>query len=51
MECGACTFNCPARIRLVQRFRVGKFHLRNHMAAKQALEKAKAEAAAKAATV
>jgi electron transport complex protein RnfC len=51
MECGACTFNCPARIRLVQRFRVGKFHLRNHMAAKQAREKAKAEAAAKAATV
>ncbi|MDR2841957.1 MAG: electron transport complex subunit RsxC [Spirochaetaceae bacterium] len=45
IECGACTFNCPARIRLVQRFRVGKFKLRNHLAAKQAIAKAKEEAA------
>ncbi len=41
IECGACTFVCPARIQLVQRFRVGKQLLR----AKQA---AKPKAAAKA---
>jgi electron transport complex protein RnfC len=46
IECGCCTFSCPARIRLVQRFRVGKFHLRNHLAAKAAQAKAKADAAA-----
>ena len=45
IECGACTFNCPARVRLVQRFRVGKFNLRNHLAAKAARAKAKADAA------
>ncbi|MDR3301070.1 MAG: 4Fe-4S dicluster domain-containing protein, partial [Spirochaetaceae bacterium] len=45
IECGSCTFNCPARIRLVQRFRVGKFKLRNHIAAKAAAAKAKEEAA------
>jgi len=28
MECGSCTYNCPARIKLVQRFRVGKQRLR-----------------------
>jgi len=28
MECGSCTFNCPARIKLVQRFRVGKQKLK-----------------------
>jgi electron transport complex protein RnfC len=27
-ECGACTYVCPARIKLVQRFRVGKLRLR-----------------------
>jgi electron transport complex protein RnfC len=48
IECGSCTFNCPARIRLVQRFRVGKFKLRNHIAAKQAAAAAKAKAAADA---
>jgi electron transport complex protein RnfC len=41
IECGACTFVCPARIKLVQRFRVGKFELR----AKQAAEKAALSAA------
>lgn len=28
IECGGCTYNCPARIKLVQRFRVGKLLLR-----------------------
>jgi electron transport complex protein RnfC len=28
IECGSCTYVCPARIRLVQRFRVGKGRLR-----------------------
>jgi electron transport complex protein RnfC len=28
MECGSCAYMCPARIKLVQRFRVGKQHLR-----------------------
>ncbi|MDR2659037.1 MAG: electron transport complex subunit RsxC [Spirochaetaceae bacterium] len=45
IECGACTLCCPARIRLTQRFRVGKFNLRNYLASKAAHEKAKAEAA------
>ena len=43
-ECGSCSYNCPAKIRLVQRFRVGKFQLRNHLAAKQAAAAAKAAA-------
>jgi electron transport complex protein RnfC len=28
MECGSCTYMCPARIKLVQRFRVGKQRIR-----------------------
>jgi electron transport complex protein RnfC len=28
MECGSCTYICPSRIKLVQRFRVGKQRLR-----------------------
>jgi len=28
VECGACSFICPARIKLVQRFRIGKQVLR-----------------------
>jgi electron transport complex protein RnfC len=28
MECGSCTYVCPARIKLVQRFRIGKQRLR-----------------------
>jgi electron transport complex protein RnfC len=28
MECGSCSYVCPARIKLVQRFRVGKQRLR-----------------------
>jgi electron transport complex protein RnfC len=28
IECGSCTYMCPARIKLVQRFRIGKQRLR-----------------------
>jgi electron transport complex protein RnfC len=28
VECGSCSYVCPARIKLVQRFRVGKLRLR-----------------------
>jgi electron transport complex protein RnfC len=28
IECGSCSYVCPARIKLVQRFRVGKVRLR-----------------------
>ncbi|MDR2398496.1 MAG: electron transport complex subunit RsxC [Spirochaetaceae bacterium] len=38
IECGSCTFVCPGRIKLVQRFRVGKGRLR----ARQAQAKAQA---------
>ncbi|MDR1411377.1 MAG: electron transport complex subunit RsxC [Spirochaetaceae bacterium] len=40
IECGACTYVCPARIRLVQRFRIGKDRLRARQAAEKAREKA-----------
>ena len=33
MECGSCTFMCPARIKLVQRFRIGKQKVRMRNAA------------------
>jgi electron transport complex protein RnfC len=33
IECGSCSYVCPARIQLVQRFRVGKQLLRNKRAA------------------
>ncbi|MCL1818788.1 MAG: electron transport complex subunit RsxC, partial [Spirochaetaceae bacterium] len=46
IECGVCSYMCPARVRLVQRFRVGKMRLRAIKAAEQAKEKARAEAAA-----
>ena len=52
IECGCCAFVCPAKINLVQRFRLGKGVIRQQMAAeraKAAAEKAKAEAEAKAA--
>ena len=45
IECGCCSFICPANVRLVQRFRIGKGKVRAIMA----MEKAKAEAAKKAA--
>jgi electron transport complex protein RnfC len=46
IECGSCSYVCPARIKLVQRFRVGKQRLR----ARQALERAAAQQAAAAQT-
>ena len=36
MECGSCAYLCPARIKLVQRFRVGKQRLRMKQAAQKA---------------
>jgi electron transport complex protein RnfC len=42
IECGSCTYMCPARIKLVQRFRVGKQRLRIR---NQALQAAKTAAA------
>ncbi|MDL2229852.1 electron transport complex subunit RsxC [Treponema sp. OttesenSCG-928-L16] len=36
IECGGCTYICPARIKLVQRFRVGKQRLRLQQAAERA---------------
>jgi electron transport complex protein RnfC len=50
IECGSCTYMCPARIKLTQRFRVGKQRLRNlQMLKKEAQEKAKKAAEDKAA--
>jgi electron transport complex protein RnfC len=46
IECGSCTYICPARIKLVQRFRIGKQRLR---ARQVAVQKAAAEKAAQAA--
>jgi electron transport complex protein RnfC len=40
IECGSCSYVCPARIKLVQRFRVGKQRLRAHQALQQAQKKA-----------
>ena len=45
IECGSCTYVCPARIKLVQRFRIGKQRLRM----KQQADATRAAAAAKAA--
>jgi electron transport complex protein RnfC len=50
-ECGACTYVCPARIKLTQRFRVGKQRLRMRQQARDAAARASlrpAEQAAKA---
>ena len=44
IECGSCSYMCPARIKLTQRFRVGKQRyriLQQQQSAKQAQEKAK----------
>jgi electron transport complex protein RnfC len=50
IECGSCSYMCPSRIKLTQRFRVGKQQLRNRQQlAKEAQEKAKKAAEAKAA--
>jgi electron transport complex protein RnfC len=51
IECGSCTFVCPARIKLVQRFRVGKGRLRaRQQAAQAAAQAAAAKAGASAKT-
>jgi electron transport complex protein RnfC len=49
IECGSCSYVCPARIKLVQRFRVGKQRLRAHQALQQAQKKAAEALAAQAA--
>jgi electron transport complex protein RnfC len=50
IECGSCAYKCPARIKLTQRFRVGKQRLRmkqEQAKAASAAAKAAAEAAAR----
>ncbi|MDR1251845.1 MAG: electron transport complex subunit RsxC [Treponema sp.] len=37
IECGSCTYVCPARIKLVQRFRIGKQRLRLKQQAVQSI--------------
>jgi electron transport complex protein RnfC len=50
IECGSCSYNCPARIKLTQRFRAGKQRLRNlQQLTREAQEKAKKAAEATAA--
>ncbi|MDR0553539.1 MAG: electron transport complex subunit RsxC [Treponema sp.] len=46
IECGSCTYVCPARIKLVQRFRVGKQRLRIRNAQQAMREKAERPAEA-----
>ena len=41
VECGTCAYVCPAKVRLVQRFRVGKSLYRAELLKKQ--QKAKEE--------
>ncbi len=41
VECGTCAYTCPARIKLVQRFKVGKQILREEKQKKEAKEAAK----------
>ena len=47
IECGACTYTCPARLPLTHAFRLGKQQVNNARMAAQAKAKAEAEAAAK----
>jgi len=49
IECGSCSYVCPARIKLVQRFRVGKQRLRAMKSVAQAAAKVSASAETKAA--
>jgi len=50
IECGSCSYVCPASIKLTQRFRAGKQALRNlQQLTKTAQETAKKAAEAKAA--
>jgi electron transport complex protein RnfC len=44
IECGSCSYVCPARIKLVQRFRIGKQRFRARQALEQARKKAREEA-------
>ncbi len=46
IECGCCSFNCPAKRPLVQSIRIGKSLVRQAAAEAKAKEKAKAEAEA-----
>ena len=48
IECGCCSYVCPANVRLVQRFRLGKSVIRQQLADKKAAEAAKAAAATSA---
>jgi electron transport complex protein RnfC len=49
IECGSCSYICPARIKLTQRFRVGKQRLRNlQQHKKESQEKVKKDAEARA---
>jgi electron transport complex protein RnfC len=50
IECGSCSYVCPARIKLVQRFRIGKQRLRIRQTQEQARKKAAEEMASKAQT-
>ncbi|MDR0377402.1 MAG: electron transport complex subunit RsxC [Spirochaetaceae bacterium] len=49
IECGSCSYICPARIKLVQRFRIGKQRLRIRQAQEQERKKAAEARAAQAA--
>jgi electron transport complex protein RnfC len=50
IECGSCSYMCPARIKLTQRFRVGKQRLRNRQKlAQDTRERVEKAAKAKAA--
>ena len=49
MECGACSYACPARMHLTHMFKYGKQKLKEHqMALKAAAEAKKAKEEAKA---
>jgi electron transport complex protein RnfC len=48
IECGSCSYVCPARIKLVQRFRIGKQRLRAMKSIAQAASKVKASDETKA---
>jgi Na+-translocating ferredoxin:NAD+ oxidoreductase RnfC subunit len=49
VECGSCSYVCPAAIKLVQRFRVGKQRLRMMKSVAQHAIKAQASSGSKAA--
>ena len=49
IECGSCSYICPARIKLTQRFRTGKQRLRNRQQLSRELSKEAQERAKKAA--